>query len=163
MNICSVTSCEDKTINLYLACNQLCKKQDFNVFIQPVRGWRWCHIPHTQALSLNVSQHYTRFFSNHSQPPMTHLSLNLQILEKQAAVSANYLYTTSCWSFFITQGEAADVIRLQRRFRGFVSRQSDSVGFLMEASEAATCWHICNQTLKFSWFVSKPKNSACFL
>lgn len=82
MNICSVTSCEDKTINLYLACNQLCKKQDFNVFIQPVRGWRWCHILHTQALSLNVSQHYTRFFSNHSQPPMTHLSLNLQILAK---------------------------------------------------------------------------------
>lgn len=145
MNICSVTSCEDKTINLYLACNQLCKKQDFNVFIQPVRGWRWCHILHTQALSLNVSQHYTRFFSNHSQPPMTHLSLNLQILEKPYHSRSRQLCQLIIFIqhpvevFFITQGEAADVIRLQRRFRGFVSRQSDSVGFLMEASEAATC------------------------
>lgn len=108
MNICSVTSCEDKTIKphrdarLFNATLQMqVTKQDFCHLCWDEEHIIFC--THKQ-FSLNMSNSTRDFPLNRSQVVMTHLSLKFADSWEavphslQAAVSAAYLDTTSCLS-----------------------------------------------------------------
>ena len=98
MNICSVTSCEDKTIKPRLdtwVFHQLClrwriKEQVFISWLTSA-GMRNKNCSAHTNIFLSVSWCYTWFFCDHKRVVMTHLSLNLPILEKPYRIAGRQL------------------------------------------------------------------------